>query len=157
MAEKVFEKLDEQLNCGICLDTYTDPKLLQCFHTYCTKCLIKLVVRNRQEQPVITCPACRQVTPIPPNGVRGLHSAFQINEFIGIRDDLKMVKVLMISSQEPGVEGDVESQIKLLRKKSAPSMLVNNLNSIVRPAMSSSVVIYVLLKMASIMVIILIH
>ncbi len=68
-----------------------------------------------------------------------------------------MVKVLMISSQEPGVEGDVESQIKLLRKKSAPSMLVNNLNSIVRPAMSSSIVIYVLLKMASIMVIILIH
>ncbi len=25
MAEKVIEKLDEQLNCSICLDTYTDP------------------------------------------------------------------------------------------------------------------------------------
>ena len=105
MAEKVFEKLDEQLNCGICLDTYTDPKLLQCFHTYCTKCLSKPVVRNRQGQPAITCPACRQVTPIPPNGARGLQSAFQINEFIVIRDDLKKVKVLMISSQKPGVEG----------------------------------------------------
>ncbi len=111
MAKKVIEKLDEQLNCSICLDTYTDPKLLQCFHTYCTKCLIPLVrgsYRQGQQQ-TLTCPACRQVTPIPPNGVRGLQSAFQINDFIGIRDDLKKVKDL-IPSQETGVEGDATSQ-----------------------------------------------
>ncbi len=109
MAEKVIEKLDEQLNCSICLDTYTDPKLLQCFHTYCTKCLIKLVVRDTQGQLTLTCPACRKVTPFPPNGVRGLQSAFQINDFIGIRDDLKKVKD-RIPSQEPGVEGDATSR-----------------------------------------------
>ncbi len=108
MAEKVIEKLDEQLNCAICLETYTDPKLLQCFHTYCTECLIPLV-RGRG-QLTLTCPACRQVTPIPPKGVRGLQSAFQINDFIGIRDDLKKVKDL-IPNQEPGVEGDATSQI----------------------------------------------
>ena len=108
MAEKVIKKLDEQLNCSICLDTYTDPKVLQCFHIYCTKCLIPLV-RGRQGQLTLTCPACRQVTPIPTNGVRGLQSAFQINDFIGIRDDLKKVKDL-IPSQEPGVEGDATSQ-----------------------------------------------
>ncbi len=109
MAEKVIEKLDEQLNCSICLDTYTDPKLLQCFHTYCTKCLIPLVRGRQGQQLTLTCPACRQITPIPPNGVRGLQSAFQINDFIGIRDDLKKVKDL-IPSQEPGVEGDATSQ-----------------------------------------------
>ena len=44
MAEsKAIKKLEDQLNCSICLDTYTDPKLLQCFHVYCRKCLIKLV------------------------------------------------------------------------------------------------------------------
>ncbi len=106
MAEKVIKKLDEQLNCSICLDTYTDPKLLQCFHIYCTKCLIPLV-KGRQGQLTLTCPACRQVTHIPLNGVRGLQSAFQINDFIGIRDDLKD----LIFSQEPGVEGDATSQI----------------------------------------------
>ncbi len=100
MAEKVIKKLDEQINCSICLDTYTDPKLLQCFHTYCTKCLIPLV-RRREGQLTLTCPACRQVTPIPPNGIRGLQSAFQINDLIGIRDDLKKVKDL-IPNQEPG-------------------------------------------------------
>ncbi len=72
-----------------------------------TKCLIPLV-RGRQGQLTLTCPACRQVTPIPPSGVRGLQSAFQINDFIGIRDDLKKVKDL-IPSQEPGVEGDATS------------------------------------------------
>ncbi len=104
MAEKAIEKLDEQLNCSICLDTYTDPKLLQCFHTYCTKCLIPLV-RGRQGQLTLNCPACRQVTPIPPNGVRALQSAFQINEFIEIRDDLKKCK-----DPTPGVESDASSQ-----------------------------------------------
>ncbi len=102
------KKLDKQLNCSICLDTYTDPKLLQCSHTYCTKCLVPLV-RDRQGQRALTCPACRQVTTIPPNGVRGLQSAFQINELIEIRDDLKKAKEL-IPIQEPEVEGDATSQ-----------------------------------------------
>ncbi len=110
MAEKVFKKLDEQLNCAICFDTYTDPKLLQCFHTYCTKCLINLEVRDRLGQLTLTCPACRQVTPIPPNGVRGLQSAFQINELIEIRDDLKKVKDLTTPDPETAVEGDATSQ-----------------------------------------------
>ncbi len=104
MAEKAIEKLDKQLNCSICLDTYTDPKLLQCFHTYCTKCLIPLV-RGRQGQLTLTCPGCRQITPVPPNGVRGLQSAFQINELIEIRDDLKKAK-----DPIPEVEGEATSQ-----------------------------------------------
>ncbi len=108
MADEAFKKLDEQLNCSICLDTYTDPKLLQCFHTYCTKCLIPLV-RDDQGQLTLTCPSCRQVTPVPNNGVRGLQSAFQINELIEIRDDLKKAKD-PIPSQEPGVEGEATSQ-----------------------------------------------
>ncbi len=108
MAKKIIEKLDEQLNCSICLDTYTDPKLLQCFHTFCTKCLIPLVAGDGQENLVLTCPTCRQVTPIPPNGVRGLQSEFRINELIKIRDDLKKVK-----DPTCGVEGDATSQTPL--------------------------------------------
>ncbi len=101
MTEEAIKKLDQQLNCSICLDTYTDPKVLQCFHTYCTKCIIPLVVRDRQGQLTLTCPNCRHVTPIPPNGVRGLQSAFRINELLEIRDDLKKAQE-SIPSQEPG-------------------------------------------------------
>ena len=88
MAGEAIRQLEEQLNCSICLDIYTDPKLLQCFHTYCRKCLVKLVVRDQQGDLSLTCPICRQATPVPANGVAGLQSAFQTNEFLRIREDL---------------------------------------------------------------------
>ena len=82
MAEKVVQKLEDQLNCSICLDTYTNPKLLQCFHVYCKECLVRLVARDQQGQLSLTCPGCRQATPIPDTGVSGLQSAFHINHLL---------------------------------------------------------------------------
>ena len=90
MAEKVLKQLEEQLNCSICLDTYTDPKLLQCFHVYCRQCLVPLVDRDQQGQLGLTCPICRQVTPVPDRGVAGLQSAFHINRFLEIKESLQM-------------------------------------------------------------------
>ena len=87
MAEEVLKKLEEQLNCSICLNTYTDPKLLQCFHVYCRQCLVPLGVRDQQGQLSLTCPACRQATPIPDRGVAGLQSAFHINHLLEIYKD----------------------------------------------------------------------
>ena len=86
MAEKVVERarVEEQLNCSICLDTYNDPKILQCFHVFCRQCLVPLGV---QGQLSLTCPACRQVTPIPARGVAGLQSAFHINNLLEILED----------------------------------------------------------------------
>ena len=89
MAEQALKKLEEQLNCSICLDTFTDPKLLQCFHVYCQQCLVPLGVRDQQGQLSLTCPTCRQVTPIPPSGVAGLQSAFHINHLLEIQDSFK--------------------------------------------------------------------
>ena len=89
MADKALKKVEDQLNCSICLDTYTDPKLLQCFHVYCQGCLVKLVVRDQQGHHVLTCPICRQVTPIPANGVTGLQPAFHINHLLDILDEHK--------------------------------------------------------------------
>ena len=87
MAEEALEKIEEQLNCSICLDTYTDPKLLQCFHVFCQQCLVPLGVRDQQGQLSLTCPTCRQVTPIPARGVAGLQSAFHINKLLEILQD----------------------------------------------------------------------
>ena len=87
MAEKVVERVEEQLNCSICLDTFTDPKILQCFHVFCRQCLVPLGVRDQQGQLSLTCPTCRQVTPIPARGVAGLQSAFHINNLLEILED----------------------------------------------------------------------
>ena len=89
MAEKTLKKVEEELNCSICLDTYSDPKLLQCFHAYCRKCLVKLVVRDQQGQLILTCPICCHDTPVPANGVAGLQPAFQINHFLEIMKEHK--------------------------------------------------------------------
>ena len=89
MAEEVLKKLEEQLNCSICLDTYTNPKLLQCFHVYCQQCLVPLVDRDQQGQLGLTCPTCRQVTPVPDREVGGLQSAFHINRFLEIQESFQ--------------------------------------------------------------------
>ena len=104
MAGETIRQLEEQLNCSICLDIYIEPKLLQCFHTYCKKCLLKLVVRDQQGDLSLTCPTCRQATPVPANGVTGLQSAFQTNEFLRIRDDLIRKRDMAVSLE--GVEVD---------------------------------------------------
>ena len=87
MDEEGLKRVEEQLNCSICLDTYTDPKILQCFHVFCRQCLVPLGVRDQQGQLSLTCPTCRQATPIPARGVAGLQSAFHINNLLEILED----------------------------------------------------------------------
>ena len=92
MAEAALKKLEDQLNCPVCLDTYTDPKQLQCHHIYCQKCLRRLVDRDQQGQAILICPNCRQVTPVPANGVAGLQPAFQTNHLLDILKEHKKAK-----------------------------------------------------------------
>ena len=81
MAQMTLKEFRDKLHCSVCLDTFTDPKLLQCFHVYCQKCLVKLVVRDQQGQLIVSCPICHHATPVPENGMAGLQPAFQINYF----------------------------------------------------------------------------
>ena len=69
---------EEELKCSICLEIYTNPKLLKCFHVYCQSCLQKIVSKEEPENPTIACPVCKQVTPVPEEGVEGLFGAFHI-------------------------------------------------------------------------------
>ena len=92
MAEEALKKLEEQLNCSICLDIYTDPKLLQCFHVYCKKCLVPLVDRDQHGKLGVSCPTCRQITPISGRGVSGLQSAFHIRNLLEIQQSFRKVE-----------------------------------------------------------------
>ena len=89
MAEKVatkdaLKKLNEQLECSICLDTFKQPKLLPCFHVFCkSPCLEKLVAKDGHS---LTCPTCRHIVPLSEKGVDGLQSDFHIDRLFEIRD-----------------------------------------------------------------------
>ena len=89
-AKQALEKLYEQLTCPICLEQFTDPKLLQCFHVFCEKCL-KPVARQTPQGQVVECPNCRQPTSLPQKGVPGLQGAFHIHNLFDIQDILKKV------------------------------------------------------------------
>ena len=86
--EYLQTKLEELLQCSICLDTYTDPKMLQCFHVFCHNCLAGLVRGNGVHRQ-ITCPTCRQVMVVPPGGVPGLQSAYRVNDIKEIQSTVK--------------------------------------------------------------------
>lgn len=75
-----LEKLNEQLNCPICLGPYTNPRILQCFHVYCQDCLIKLVKRGDGGNHTLKCPECRRAIPVPANGVAGFQAAYRTTE-----------------------------------------------------------------------------
>ena len=91
VAEQALRKLEDQLTCGICLDSYTEPKLLQCFHVFCKQCLERLVVRDHQGLS-LQCPSCRRSTLLPPTSVSGLQTAFHLNNLFEVRDTLEKVK-----------------------------------------------------------------
>ena len=89
MATDLKRKLEDQLTCSICQDTFTDPRLLQCSHIYCRDCLTGLTGRNTQS---LTCPNCRKVTTLPA-GVEGLQAAFYTNNFLDILSEHKKMKL----------------------------------------------------------------
>ena len=97
MAERALMKLEEELNCSICLETYNNPKQLQCNHIYCKGCLVRLVDRDEEGQLSIACPACRQPTAVPARGVSGLSSAFHINHLLDIQDSVRELKSSLTS------------------------------------------------------------
>lgn len=96
MAEKTLDKLEEELKCPVCLETYTEPKLLPCFHVFCKKCLAKLV--GDEDQPVLNCPICREPGPIPSNKrASDLQSAFQIRSLLEIMNTRKLRRMVKVT------------------------------------------------------------
>ena len=93
MAEYInFEELEqENLICSICLETYTEPKMLDCAHSFCLSCLNILVDKQKSQgykKHCIKCPQCRNITNLPQNGVTGLKTNFLLNSILGIKKKL---------------------------------------------------------------------
>ena len=54
--------------CSVCLELFSEPKVLPCCHTFCLKCLEK-TVRSGQKKGEIACPQCRKTHAIPAGGL----------------------------------------------------------------------------------------
>ena len=62
--ESLLKNIKEQVTCSICLDTYTEPKIMSCFHTFCCKCLEKHA-RVSQKEGKFRCPVCQAAIDLP--------------------------------------------------------------------------------------------
>ena len=62
-------------NCEICMENMLEkyPKMLSCFHSFCSDCLKKLTKRD-----AIECPTCRSKTAVPNSDVSKLQANFTL-------------------------------------------------------------------------------
>ena len=84
-------KLEEQLTCPVCLDIYTNPKILPCHHSFCQECLEGLPQEReaRGDTYYLSCPTCRHRIEVPIEGVGAFPVAFHLNNLKEFTQSLK--------------------------------------------------------------------
>ena len=70
--------------CLICAETFTDPKILPCVHTFCLKCL-QTYGKDNIPGDQLPCPMCRTNFTIPQAGFEGLPNNYFMNQLMNIR------------------------------------------------------------------------
>ena len=80
----LLDNLHEELSCSVCMTTFTDPKQLPCFHSFCLDCLSG-ILRTSGRHDVITCPECRRESRVPGSGnLKDLPTNFRINSLLDV-------------------------------------------------------------------------
>ena len=93
----IVEGFKKELTCAICLSRYKQPKFLPCLHSYCKGCLEDMAKKS-YEQKSITCPQCKVVHELPPEGIDGFTTFFTINNL------LELLRIHENASAETPVE-----------------------------------------------------
>ncbi|KAL3890136.1 hypothetical protein ACJMK2_002429, partial [Sinanodonta woodiana] len=64
--------------CSICMDSFKNPKLISCHHSFCCKCLEDYVQVNLHNG-CFNCPICRTSIHLPESGISGFQTNFYID------------------------------------------------------------------------------
>ena len=78
MAEKIADQ-----TCSVCLERFSEPKILPCCHTFCLKCLEK-TVRDSEREEEITCPQCHKTHTIPAGGPQDFLTDFVVSHEVEV-------------------------------------------------------------------------
>ncbi|XP_071790499.1 E3 ubiquitin-protein ligase TRIM56-like isoform X1 [Asterias amurensis] len=73
----------DYLECSICQEEYTEPKLLDCLHSFCKHCLLEYHTTNYKDAKMLICPLCRKETQLPETGVEEFKSNFILTGLAG--------------------------------------------------------------------------
>ncbi|XP_030847004.1 E3 ubiquitin-protein ligase TRIM33-like [Strongylocentrotus purpuratus] len=85
MADTLKNVIAQNLECPVCLNTFTDPKILSCSHNYCKACLDNLLGCHGNDQ-MLRCPVCRAETQVPNQEVSKLPANLALKSLI---EDMK--------------------------------------------------------------------
>ena len=79
----LLANLNEEVSCSVCMVTFTEPKQLPCFHSFCLHCLAG-IQRTSGRHDVITCPECRRESQVPGGNLKDLPTNFRINSLLDV-------------------------------------------------------------------------
>ncbi|XP_031558515.1 E3 ubiquitin-protein ligase TRIM71-like [Actinia tenebrosa] len=89
--------LKKDVECFLCNDSLTEPKILPCFHTFCRPC-IKRHAELIEEVNVFKCPKCKSQTPLPElNSVEDLKSSVLHSRILKILEFIEGEKICSVS------------------------------------------------------------
>ena len=63
---------DKCTKCPLCDEMFGEPKMLPCLHTFCLRCLEQFKAQLTTSSSKVTCPRCRQESPVPVGGLGSL-------------------------------------------------------------------------------------
>ena len=69
------------LECGICLQSFQNPRGLPCLHAFCCECLQKWTAAT-PDRSIITCPVCKKKADIPDGDVAGFPAHFMVKNLL---------------------------------------------------------------------------
>jgi len=78
-------KIDDLLQCPICLEIYHDPKVLDCQHTFCANCLkvhLSSISTRFNTANAIDCPICRRRSNLLNNSIDSLPGNYIVRDII---------------------------------------------------------------------------
>jgi len=71
----VEKRISDITECCICIEVFTDPRVLPCQHTFCLQCLLNYG-KDKQPGDNMPCPLCRKEFTIPADGLSGIQKNF---------------------------------------------------------------------------------
>jgi len=72
------------MECCICIEVFTDPRVLPCQHTFCLKCLMNYG-KDKPPGDDMRCPLCRKEFTIPAAGLSGIQKNFDMEKLATAR------------------------------------------------------------------------
>ena len=116
-----LDRVRAELICSFCLDLLTEPRRLNCDHSFCQNCLQKCLQTSAQptdstpiqaalagsEQraaDILVCPCCRAETILPDDGILGLKLNFNLKNLVDILNEEEREKTVQALGKEHKVK-----------------------------------------------------